>query len=391
MAPDPSGSSSISSSTSREAAVIAPERGDVREKEMRHEDRLRAAQVRVRRHQRVAGRFGALGERRDQRGDAPLQLRDAPFQIQPQVDRDLLVARASGVQPPAGVADPRDQFALDERVHVLVRGGSDAKNADRSARDRISWSAARMRDASAASARRRVRSASAHARLPVTSSSNSRRSNANDAPNSNSASSGSPSKRPDQRCAIVSAPPPATRRAALRAAVSIGSPQILMKPSAALRSNGPGVVGRELLVVEGKRRLAADHPAAALEQLEAHRAGDAPLHRAHERIDGLARLREPEAVVDEVGVGAGQLVLDALEIAGHDQLLELAVRGVQDDRRRRLVDLARLDADQPVLDHVDPADAVRAGNRLEAFDHFEERHLDAVDATGTPPSNSISM
>ena len=69
-----------------------------------------------------------------------------------------------------------------------------------------------------------------------------------------------------------------------------------------------------------------------------------------------------------------------LEIARDDQLLELAVRGVQHDRGRRLVDLARLDAHQPVLHHVDAADAVRAGDRFERFDQLDERHLDAVGA-----------
>ena len=83
-------------------------------------------------------------------------------------------------------------------------------------------------------------------------------------------------------------------------------------------------------------------------------------------------------------------MLEPLEIARDDELLELAVRGVQDDRRRRLVDLARLDPDQPVLDHVDAADAVRAGNRLEALDQLEERHLDAVGPDRHAGSNSIS-
>ena len=49
-----------------------------------------------------------------------LQQRNAAAQIQPQVERHLLVARAAGVQAPAGVADARDELALDEAVHVLV-------------------------------------------------------------------------------------------------------------------------------------------------------------------------------------------------------------------------------------------------------------------------------
>ena len=55
------------------------------------------------------------------RGDAALQQRDAAAQVQPQVERHLLVARAAGVQPAAGVAEPLDEQPLDEAVDVLVR------------------------------------------------------------------------------------------------------------------------------------------------------------------------------------------------------------------------------------------------------------------------------
>ena len=104
----------------REPRMIAAERGGVREKEVRDEDRLRAAQVRVGRHQRVAGALGAGRQDLHERDDRLLHRRHAALQVQPQIDRDLLVARPAGVQPAAGVADARDQLALDERVHVLV-------------------------------------------------------------------------------------------------------------------------------------------------------------------------------------------------------------------------------------------------------------------------------
>ena len=53
------------------------------------------------------------------------------------------------------------------------------------------------------------------------------------------------------------------------------------------------------------------------------------------------------------------------------QALERAVGGVQDRRRRRLVDLAALDADEAVLDVVDPADAVRAAERVQPLDQLD--------------------
>ncbi len=53
--------------------------------------------------------------RLDQIGD----LIDCRAQVQPHVGRDLVVARARGVQPLAGVADQRGEPLLDVAVHVL--------------------------------------------------------------------------------------------------------------------------------------------------------------------------------------------------------------------------------------------------------------------------------
>ena len=53
--------------------------------------------------------------------------------------------------------------------------------------------------------------------------------------------------------------------------------------------------------------------------------------------------------------------------------------GVQDDGRGRLVDLAALDADQPVLDVVDPADAVRAAQVVQPLDQRHGAQRLAVD------------
>ena len=62
-----------------------------------------------------------------------------------------------------------------------------------------------------------------------------------------------------------------------------------------------------------------------------------------------------------------------------DEVLERAVRLDQDQRGRRLVDLAALDADGAVLDHVDPADAVRACALVQVGDEVDEAELDAVE------------
>ena len=54
----------------------------------------------------------------------------------------------------------------------------------------------------------------------------------------------------------------------------------------------------------------------------------------------------------------------------------------QDDRGRRLVDLAALDPDCTVLDHVEPPDPVAAGERVQPRDQLRERQLLTVERDG---------
>ena len=110
-----------------QAREIAAQRRRVRQEEVRDEHRLRRTEVRERRHQRVARRRGLRGQRVDDAGDRALQQRDAPPQVEPQIERHLLVARAAGVQPAAGVAEPLDQQPLDEAVDVLVGAGDERR------------------------------------------------------------------------------------------------------------------------------------------------------------------------------------------------------------------------------------------------------------------------
>ena len=64
---------------------------------------------------------GRLGRQRvDHARRRALQQRDAAAQIEPQIERHLLVARSAGVQAAAGVAEPLDQQPLDEAVDVFV-------------------------------------------------------------------------------------------------------------------------------------------------------------------------------------------------------------------------------------------------------------------------------
>ena len=77
---------SRASTTSKRAWSRRKRRG-VREEEVRDEHRLRAAQVRVRRHQRVAGASApARRARRSSVRDRALQLGHPPLQVEPQID-----------------------------------------------------------------------------------------------------------------------------------------------------------------------------------------------------------------------------------------------------------------------------------------------------------------
>ena len=82
----------------------------------------------------------------------------------------------------------------------------------------------------------------------------------------------------------------------------------------------------------------------------------------------LLQRREPQAVVDQLAPALLDGALEPGQLALEGDVLELLVRGDQCDRAGRLVDLAALDADQAVLDDVDPPDALGAGTAVQLLD-----------------------
>ncbi len=86
------------------------------------QDWLRTTHVRVRGHERIPRALRLIEQHADQRHDRPLQGGNLALQIQAQVDGNLLVAGPTGVQPASSVADPLDQLALDEGVHIFILG-----------------------------------------------------------------------------------------------------------------------------------------------------------------------------------------------------------------------------------------------------------------------------
>jgi hypothetical protein len=74
--------------------------------------------------------------------------------------------------------------------------------------------------------------------------------------------------------------------------------------------------------------------------------------------------REPFALVHQSRVFLGDRSLEAASLAVEHQILEGPMRGMEDDRRRRFVDLARLDAHVAIFDHVDPADPMKPADPI---------------------------
>ena len=85
-------------------------------------DGLRALEVRVARHRPVDVRLGAREQHLDQRRERDVRASRRLAHEQRDVGRDLVVARARGVQRAADRADELGQAALDRHVDVLVVG-----------------------------------------------------------------------------------------------------------------------------------------------------------------------------------------------------------------------------------------------------------------------------
>ena len=101
--------------------MVAPERRDMGQKEMRDEHGLSRPEMRERRHQGIGGGRGLPCQRGNDASESLLKERDAPPEVEAQIHRDLLVARPARVEAAAGVAEPLHEEPLDKTVHVFVR------------------------------------------------------------------------------------------------------------------------------------------------------------------------------------------------------------------------------------------------------------------------------
>ncbi len=77
-----------------------------------------------------------------------------------------------------------------------------------------------------------------------------------------------------------------------------------------------------------------------LVKLQPHRAFDVFLALVYQRLQHLALGREPEAVIDELGIARHQLVLEMGGAAVERDALDAAMGAMQDGATGRLVDTA---------------------------------------------------
>jgi len=87
---------------------------------MREQHGLCLLQMRVARHHNRGMGISQRDERCPELADAACELERHPPCVEARIGRDLVVARAGGMEPLAGVTDPTREFGLDRHMHVLV-------------------------------------------------------------------------------------------------------------------------------------------------------------------------------------------------------------------------------------------------------------------------------
>ncbi len=140
-----------------------------------------------------------------------------------------------------------------------------------------------------------------------------------------------------------------------------------------------GIVGSQAVIVQAEVGLAAGYGAVALVELQAHGTGNALLSGGHEGIYRMLQRAEPLAVVHHGCPVVLQVQLVAQNLALQAHVLKAAMGNDEGQGARCLVALTALNADHAVLDHVDAAEAVVAGDLVHLGDDVQVAHLLAVD------------
>ena len=105
-----------------EAAAVAADHLDIGHQMMAEGHRLGDLQMSIAGHHRGGFRLGPVDQRLLQLAHCPIEALDRAAHPQPQIGRDLIVARTRGVQAPRRRPDQLGEARLDVHVNVLVLG-----------------------------------------------------------------------------------------------------------------------------------------------------------------------------------------------------------------------------------------------------------------------------
>jgi len=106
-------------------------------------------------------------------------------------------------------------------------------------------------------------------------------------------------------------------------------------------------------------------------ELDANRPAHGVLCALHVGVEVAPVTSEPLALVDQTRILGRDRAFETPNLGVEHQVLEGPMRRVQNDGRRRLIDLPRLDPHEAVLDHVDPAHPVEAPETVQFVDQGE--------------------
>lgn len=135
--------------------------------------------------------------------------------------------------------------------------------------------------------------------------------------------------------------------------------------SGILRNERSNLVHRGLLHIVELRslRAATEDLERALVDAAADGTVDGLLGSNDGLLEELTLRREVEAVVEDLGVVVGdELVTESADLTVEDETLEINVGAAEDGETGSLVASTGLEADKAVLDNVDTADTIAAGN-----------------------------
>ena len=138
-------------------------------------------------------------------------------------------------------------------------------------------------------------------------------------------------------------------------------------------------IGGEFFVVQTVWALHTHHDSAAFVQTNSNRAGHEPLVLFDEAHQVLVERTKPQPVVNDVADSLCDERLEPHGLPAERQVLKFAVSRMQNDGRRSFVDLTALDANQSVLNVINPANAVFSTNFVELFDKRNAVHRFSVE------------